>query len=594
MFGSNRDCARGSMLTHLTIENFAIIDRVDLDLGPGLVVLTGETGAGKSIVVDAVGTLLGNRIGPDVIRDGATQARVEGIFDLPVVDEIRDVLGEIGVEDEDGGLIVAREVNRSGRSVARINGRAVPLSVLQRLGQYLMDLHGQGDHLALLRPTEHLRLLDGFARLTAKRDEVRRAYQDLTRLRSEIAAYQQDQREIARRLDLLRYQVSEIDVAAITVGEDDALRQERSVLANSEKLSRGIEDVRAALSEGDRGSVLESLSRAATVLAELARIDPFLSNDARATDEAVEQVTEINRRLRRYSENIDFNPTRLEDIEERLEQIRNLQRKYGNSIFDVLAFADRARQELDRIEHSEERVAELQSEEKASHQHYVTLATDLSKRRREASTELAAALESELAALNMAGTRFAVGLDYETDSTGVELPDGRYVDFGPTGIDRCEFLIAPNAGEDLKPLIRIVSGGESARLMLALKTVLSADDLVPTLIFDEIDAGVGGQTAVVVGRKIANLARLRQIVCVTHLPQLAAFADFHFAVRKRAQSGRTVTGVRLLDREERVAELAGMFGGDTGQQTAQAHARETLEGSNAWKATPQLTERGTR
>jgi DNA repair protein RecN (Recombination protein N) len=582
------------MLTHLTIENFAIIDKIDLELGPGLVVLTGETGAGKSIVVDAVGALLGNRIGPDAIRDGAAQARVEGIFDLPAVDGIHELLAEIGVEDEDGCLIVAREVNRNGRSVARVNGRAVPQSILQRLSHYLMDLHGQGDHLALLRPSEHLRLLDAFARLSSRRDEIRLAYQNLTRLRSEIASYEQNQRELARRIDLLRYQVSEIDSAALVVGEDDALRQERSLLANSEKLTRGIENVRSALSESDRGPALESLARAATELAELARIDPALSEEARAAEESVEEVTELSRRLRRYRETIEFNPARLEGIEERLEQIRNLLRKYGNTTQDVIAFADHARRDLDQIEHGEERLAEVKLQEEEARQHYVSLATELSVQRRLASIELSSALESELASLNMVGTRFAVGLDHASDPDGVQLTNGDMVEFGPTGIDRCEFLIAPNVGEDLKPLVRIVSGGETARLMLALKTILSAGDSVPTLIFDEIDAGIGGQTAVVVGRKIANLAQLHQIVCVSHLPQLAAFADLHFAVRKRAVDGRTVTYVNLLDGEERVAELAGMFGGDTGKQTARAHARETIEGSNSWKAGLQLTERGTR
>lgn len=580
------------MLTHLTIENFAIIDRADLELGPGLVALTGETGAGKSIVVDAVGALLGNRITAEVIRAGAVQARVEGIFDQPPVEGVRELLEEFGADDEDGGLIVAREVNRSGRSVARINGRAVPQSALQRLGRFLMDLHGQGDHLTLLRPSEHLRLLDGFAGLLSRRDEVRQHYQTIARIRSEIDRQQQDQREIARRLDLLHFQVKEIDSVRLSVGEDDQLRLERTLLANSEKLALGIDAIRTALSEGERGSAVENLARAARDLADLARIDPALSEDRQTAEETLELVTELSRRLRLYRENIEFNADRLEEIEERFEQVRNLQRKYGNTVEEVLAFGIRARAELNQIEHSEERLAELRLEEDVARRHYCAAACELSEKRRRASVDLAAALEAELTELNMGETRFSVGLGYENDPLGVRLPDGQIVSFGPTGIDRCEFLIAANAGEELKPLVRVVSGGETARLMLALKTVLSAGDAVPTLIFDEIDAGVGGQTAVVVGRKIANLARQRQIICVTHLPQLAAFADHHYSVRKRTEAGRTRTEVTLMGREEQVAEIAGMFGGDTGHKTAGALARETIEASRSWKATLQVNERG--
>lgn len=581
-------------MTHLTIENFAIIDRVDLEFGPGLVALTGETGAGKSIVVDAVGALLGNRITADVIRAGAAQARVEGIFDQPPVDGIHELLEEFGAADEDGGLIVAREVNRSGRSVARINGRAVPQSALQRLGRFLMDLHGQGDHLTLLRPAEHLRLLDAFAGLLSRRDEVRQYYQTITRIRSEIERQQQDQREIARRLDLLNFQVKEIDSARLSVGEDDQIRLERTLLANSEKLALGIDTVRAALTEGEGGSAVESLARAARELAELARIDPALGDDGQAASEALELATELSRRLRRYRENIEFNADRLEEIEDRFEQVRNLERKYGNTVEDVLAFGIRARTELDQIEHSEEHLADLRLQEDSAQRQYGLAATDLSEKRHDASVELASALVTELTELNMVGTRFSVGLGYESDPTGVLLPDGQTVSFGPTGIDRCEFLIAANAGEELKPLVRVVSGGETARLMLALKTVLSAGDSVPTLIFDEIDAGIGGQTAVVVGRKIANLARQRQVICVTHLPQLAAFADHHYSVRKHIEAGRTRTEVSLMGQEEQVAEIAGMFGGDTGRKTAGALARETIEASRSWKATSPVNERGGR
>ena len=580
------------MLTHLTIENFAIIDRADLEFGSGLVALTGETGAGKSIVIDAVGALLGNRLTADVIRSGADQSRVEGIFDQPQVEGLQELLDEFGAAWEDGSLIVAREVNRSGRSVARINGRAVPQSALQRLGRFLMDLHGQGDHLTLLRPAEHLRLLDGFAGLLSLRDDAKLSYQTVTRLRSEIERHEVDQREVIRRLDLLKYQINEIDSARLVIGEDSQLRLELSLLANAEKLAVGIDEARSALTENEGRAAVESLARAARELTELARIDPALESDRETVEEALELAGEVSRKLRRYRENIEFNAARLEEIEERLEQLRTLQRKYGNTVEDVLTFGERVQAELGEIEHGEEHLAALRDEDERATRTYSQQASDLSQKRRTAAPELAAALEAELGELNMLGTRFLVGLRYEQDPFGITLTDGQIVSFGPTGIDHCEFLIAANAGEELKPLVRVVSGGETARLMLALKTVLSAGDTVPTLIFDEIDAGIGGQTAVVVGRKIANLARQRQIICVTHLPQLAAFADHHFSVRKRIAAGRTHTDVRLLGREERIAEIAGMFGGDSGRKTAGALAQETLEASRSWKAATPVKERG--
>jgi DNA repair protein RecN (Recombination protein N) len=582
------------VLSHLTIENFAIIDRIELALGPGLVALTGETGAGKSIVVDALGGLLGNRLTTDVIRAGAPLARIEGIFDRPPQPDFQVILAELGGETEDeDDLILSREIGRSGRNVARVNGRAVPLGTLQRIGRLLMDLHGQGDHLTLLRVAEHIRLLDGFAGHDSATACVRRLAQQIHALRNERASYDRDQREIARRLDLLRFQLGEISSAGLAENEDEQLRQERVLLANAERLASGIDQVRAALSEGDGDTAVDRLGEASSQLAELVRIDPTLADDQQAIELALDQVSDASSRLRRYREVLEFNPERLEQVEERLNQIRNLQRKYGSSIADVLAFATQAQQELDGLEHREERVAELDGREREAVAEFVAAATELSASRQSAARDLARAIETELAELNMPGATFEVRIDRELDPRGVELPDGRSVAFGPTGIDRVEFFIAPNAGEELKPLVRVVSGGETARLMLALKNILSRSDQVPTLIFDEVDAGLGGQTAVEVGRKIANLARERQIICVTHLSQIATFADEHVAVRKRAVDGRTRTEVLILSEDERVDELASMIGGAAGPTSARLHARDALRASFAWKAEHALVGRGT-
>jgi DNA repair protein RecN (Recombination protein N) len=582
------------MLTLLTIENFAIIERIEVSFGPGLVALTGETGAGKSIIIDAVGGLLGNRLGADVIRAGASQVRIEGIFDRPREDELDAILQEIGVPDDDESVIVAREIARTGRSVARVNARAVSLSILQRIGRFLLDLHGQGEHLALLRVPEHIRLLDGFAGLDERRAQIKLLAGAVHQIRTEIQSYNRDQRELARRVDLLRFQVNEIDSAKLEDGEEDRLRQERVVLANAEKIATGIDEIREILSDADRGAALDGFGDASARLTELARLDPALEDDSQALELLVDQATDLARRLRRYRESVDFSGERLEAVEERLALIHGLQRKYGSTIADVLSYAEESRRELNQLEHREERLAELVDLETRAVNQFVEAATALSHARARASDDLAAAIERELAELNMAGSRFQVRMTQDEDPRGVLLPDGRVIAFDTSGIDRVEFFIAPNLGEELKPVVRVVSGGETARIMLALKTILAAADQVPTLIFDEVDAGLGGQTAVTVGRKIAQVARERQILCVTHLSQIAAFADQHLSVRKSTVAGRTVTEVRVLEPEDRVGELASMIGGGVGRATADAHARDALATSTAWKSQLAGAGRGSR
>ena len=475
-----------------------------------------------------------------------------------------------------------------------MNGRAVPVATLQRIGRLLLDVHGQGDHLTLLRVSEHLRLLDGYAGLEERRAQAQLLAEEILRLRTERLALLQDQREIARRLDLLRFQLEEIDAARLTDGEEEELRQEHLIVANAERLTSGIDEIRELVSDAEGSSVVDRLGRATARLSELGRIDPTLADQLQVLELVVEQLSDFTRQLRLYREQVEFDPSRLTEIEERLTLIRNLQRKYGSTIADILAFAIEARSELAGLEHNEERVEELAIEEKKARAQFVEIAVALSEARQFAAQRLARAIESELAELNMAGAHFDVVLTQEPDPNGLELPDGRTVAFGVTGIDKVEFFIATNAGEDVKPLVRVVSGGETARLMLALKNILSRADAVPTIIFDEVDAGIGGQTAVIVGQKIANLARERQVICVTHLSQIAAFADTHIAVRKKTVDGRTYTEVHALDHEARVEELASMIGGAAGMSSAHAHARDALRSSGQWKAERALAEGGTR
>ena len=580
------------MLSELTVRDFAIIDELHLNFGPGFNVLTGETGAGKSIIVDAVSLVLGGRGDAEFIRAGASRATVEGIFALD--DEAQAVIGPLleqdGLEGDDPALLIlARELRREGRNVCRVNGRAVSLKVLSAIGQYLVDIHGQTEHLSLMRVREHVDLLDRYGELWPLRNRVADLVRQLQAVRRELTALRRDERELARRVDLLQYQVSEIETAHLESGEEQDLVQERTRLANAEQLRELADEAQFALYEGgeERESALDQLQASVRALSGLARLDPSTEELREAAEALSYHLEDLSSSLREYRDRIEFDPRRLSQVEERLALIHSLQRKYGDRIEDVLAFASRARRELETIEHSEERIAELEADEDRLLGTVGKVGVELSNRRREAGEHLSAGIEAELEELSMARARFGVGLVWRDDSEGA-YADARRVAFDLTGLDRVEFLIAPNVGEPLKPLVRIASGGETSRLMLALKTVLAQADRTPTLIFDEIDAGIGGRIGSVVGQKLWDLtisdggkARSHQVLCVTHLPQLASYSDLHFHVRKGVVGDRTVTSVDPLDGGEREQELAGMLGAITEQ--TRASAREMITVSEADK-----------
>lgn len=580
------------MLSELTVRDFAIIDELHLNFGPGFNVLTGETGAGKSIIVDAVSLVLGGRGDAEFIRAGASRATVEGIFALD--DEAQAVIGPLleqdGLEGDDPALLIlARELRREGRNVCRVNGRAVSLKVLSAIGQYLVDIHGQTEHLSLMRVREHVDLLDRYGELWPLRYRIADLVRQLQAIQRELNALRRDERELARRIDLLQYQVSEIETAHLESGEEQDLVQERTRLANAEQLRELADEAQFALYEGgeERESALDQLQASVRALSGLARLDPSTEELREAAEALSYHLEDLSSSLREYRDRIEFDPRRLSHVEERLALIHSLQRKYGDRIEDVLAFASRARRELETIEHSEERIAELEADEDRLLGTVGKVGVELSNRRREAGEHLSAGIEAELEELSMARARFGVGLVWRDDSEGA-YADARRVAFDLTGLDRVEFLIAPNVGEPLKPLVRIASGGETSRLMLALKTVLAQADRTPTLIFDEIDAGIGGRIGSVVGQKLWDLtisdggkARSHQVLCVTHLPQLASYSDLHFHVRKGVVGDRTVTSVDPLDGGEREQELAGMLGAITEQ--TRASAREMITVSEADK-----------
>ena len=570
------------MLSELTITNFAIIDRIQLTLVPGLSVLTGETGAGKSIIIDAVSTLLGGRADAELIRAGTEGARVEGIFVLPPTlrEELTPLLHEQGLQDDSGGeLILAREINLSGRNVCRVNGRAVPLSVLAQLGERLVDIHGQSEHLSLLRVKEHLNFLDRYAGLQEQRAAVAEGVRALRRVREELASLHRDERELARRADLLQYQVHEIEDAQLLPDEEDELLNERKLLLNAERLSELSHSAYQTLAGGEeQHTIADLLDSVLRDLTELERLDAQVAAQRQVVEETTYQLEDLARMLRSYRDGVEFNTVRLQAVEERLDLIHGLKRKYGGCIPEILRFAQEAARELHAITHNEERMAELEQEQARLVADVGAQAAALSAERRAAAERLSTGIERELDELSMKQAHFVVDIQWKEAEEGL-LVEGKNYAFDLTGIDRVEFLISPNVGEPPKPLAKIASGGETSRLMLALKAVLSAADQVPTLIFDEIDQGIGGRAGGVVGLKLWGLTSEHQVLCVTHLPQLACYGDTHFQVDKAESEGRTVTRVRMLEGQERIEELAAMLGGPAGKtqlRSAEEMFQETL------------------
>ena len=554
------------MLIELRIRDFAIIEELELQLGAGFIVFTGETGAGKSIIIDAVELLLGGRADSTFIRSGADTASIEGTFKLD--DEIRPAVIEIlereALLDDEEIVLLAREIRREGRNICRINGRTVSLALLSEIGQFLIDVHGQSEHLSLLRVREHLNLLDRYAQAETVLEQYRRGYRDLQRTRGALADLRRQEQELARKADFLRFQIEEVQAAQLKPGEDEALREERTRLANAEQLAQNSEAALAALtgSHGERVSAKDALGRVVDELRGLAKVDPGTQQLADSAQGLEDQISELTRSVRSYRESIEFNPHRLDEVEERLSLISSLKRKYGETIEAVLEQTAAAAEELDSIEHAEQRAEELLAREEELLASLGALGGQLSDLRRAAGTRLETAIEAELEDLRMSGAKFGLDLQWKVDSEGAQVGEERYA-LSPSGLDQVEFLVAPNPGEGLKPLARIASGGETSRLMLGMKSVLARADHTPTLIFDEIDQGIGGRVGAIVGKKLWGLTASHQVLCITHLPQLAAFGDQHFRVEKQLHEGRTVTVVTPLAGEARRYELATMLGAET-------------------------------
>jgi DNA repair protein RecN (Recombination protein N) len=536
------------MLRVLRIRNLAVIESVEVEFGSGFNVLTGETGAGKSIVVEAVGLLLGARASADLVRSGEPQASIEAEFD-----------------DAGRTLIVRREVTSQGRSRSFINGAIATASALRDLSLRLVELHGQHEHQALLEPLSHLPLLDGHARLGPLVEAVANKWQTVRVAREQLDRARMDGRERAARLDLIGFQLNEIEKAGLRAGEDDELSTEKQVLANAERVQRLCEESYATLYESDQ-AVLAGLGHVWKRVGELASLDTQFADYFAARDGIKSQLEDLASFLRRYSDGIDASPARLQQVEDRLVLLERLKRKYGPGLDDVIAKGIELRREHDLLTGSGGTATELEQTMAAASRKYLEAARELSSRRRAAAKPFASQLEELLAELAMERTRFEVRF-------GGDVPEAAWSE---RGIDQAEFFVSPNPGEDLRPLSRIVSGGELSRVMLALKTMSVEDQPGKTLIFDEVDAGIGGRVADVVGSRLQRLGDRFQVLCITHLPQIAARGSTHFHIDKSVRGPRTVTSVQRLSDAGRIEEVGRMIGGVVVTDQVRASARELL------------------
>ena len=578
------------MLEELRISNFAIIESLELSLHAGLNVITGETGAGKSIVIDAVELLLGGKAESFMVRAGADKAVLEGTFVagsdvLPLIAPILE-REELTHPDDPAVIVLTREIRRTGRSTGRINGTVAKLALMGEIGGYLVDIHGQSEHLSLLRPRVHIDLLDRYAGLLEMRSAIATLVTRLGDLRSNIRSLAEDKDALEHKADRLRAEVEEIDAAQLQPGEDDELRNERSRLANSEQLATLTQEASILLNGDDEGDIMaavDGLQQVAILLNKLATIDTDLQEDVELAEALADQAAELSLNLRSYAEEVEYDPERLNFIEERLDLINRLRRRYGSTLEEILEHAETARNQLDDIDNSDERLEELREEEEELLHHIGELSERVSQARQEAASRIATQIETELGDLRMEAAHFTVRVEQHENPQGAYVGDKRY-QFDITGIDDIEFMMSANPGEPLQPIAKVASGGETARIMLALKRALTLADPTDTLIFDEIDQGIGGRLGSVVGEKLWNLSGKHQVMVVTHLAQLAGFADNHYRAEKHVENDRTATSLRLLtDEHERTHELADMLGatGDSGEQTA----RDLLNAARGYKET---------
>ena len=563
------------MLKELRINNFAIIDNLHVEFASGLIALTGETGAGKSIIIDALNLILGGRADSNFIRTGELSATVESVFEIKNP-KILDIISELGINSNDGEVVLRRTISNTGKNRCLVNDCTVTVGVLAKLGDLLVDIHGQHDHQALLNPEIHVDLLDLYGKTMDERNEFSKKYFKYLEDIKKVEDLRSKESERMQREDLLRFQINEIDKAGLTLDEENLLKLEKTKLRSAEKIHESVKLVLNLIAEKE-GSVLEDLGVAKRELESLPLMDPELNKQAQRGESAFCEVEELVEELRDYALKIEFNPSRLEEVEDRLSEINGLKRKYGGDIDLVLDYFKKISTELDTLSDYQDNMNKAQKDIMIHQTILSELSVVLAKKRERTAVIFQKDVEKELCDLGMKDVKIKVQFNYEEDDTNFVKFRNQKVKLNSTGLGKIEFLFSPNLGEDLKPLAKIASGGELSRLMLALKSNLNKQDTIPVMIFDEVDTGVGGKIAEVVGSKLKKIAAGKQVFCITHLPQIAGKAFSHFVVFKMVKGKRTYSGIRELSEQERVEEIARMSSGKKITKATLSHAREMIQ-----------------
>lgn len=564
------------MLSLLKIKNIALIDELQLEFSHGLNLLTGETGSGKSIIVDSLGALTGDRISSDLIKEGEKTAQIEGLFNVAFGDFLREIFEASGIETETGAemdLIVRRELAASGRNRIFVNNQLVTGSFLKRIGAYLVDIHGQGEQATLFNPSNHLEILDEYANLGNLRANIAEKYRVLARTQKEIENLRDDEAQKLQLLDVLQFQVDEIKKVNPQPGEDDSLNEEKRRLNNVEKLS-ALGDESYLLLYDNEESTVATLEKAARKITELAEYESSFGEYTEGLQTAQAVLEDLAMAVRDFRNRLEFSPERLEEIENRLAEISRLKRKYGGAIETVLAHLEESEARLKNIETFEERREELKRILAIQREDYLKIATEIHDKRTRAALKFEKEVEANLKAVALEKARFEVRID------APDLRGEGSKNLTAKGYDQIEFYFSANVGESPKPLAKVASGGEASRLMLILKTTAKSSDQEKSVVFDEIDVGIGGRVAEAVGLKLKELAKTQQVLCVTHQPQVASLADQHFLVEKETVGKRTKVGVKQLNAAEQIEEIARMLTGAQITETARQHAREMLSGKN--------------
>lgn len=563
------------MLLEINIENFAIIDNLRINFTKGLNVLTGETGTGKSIVIDAISLVLGGRADRDFVSDGCEKASIEALFFIENPASIYEILDEYGIQKEtDSTLLLTREIFDTGRSTSRVNGRTVTLSMLNTITSKLIDIHGQHDHQSLLKNDKHSDFIDslGDENITNIKEKVKSEYEVIKILKSKLNSLCQNEMEKERKIDLLKFQIEEIDDARLKEGEDESLLSEYNILSNAENITKTLSESIEILDLDYYGnkSIIDQLNNIYINLSKLSKFDNEISNFSSIIESVVYQLQDFTRDLRYYYETVEYDPEKIKIIEDRLDLINKIKRKYGNTIEKIITYRNEINYELEELLNCEEEIKKIMDKIQYHERNMIALCQDLTIKRTSISEKFESAIIKELSEVNMPKVKFKVKiekLEYYTTN----------------GMDKIEFMISTNPNEPLKPLSKIVSGGEMSRIMLAFKSILAEIDEIPTLIFDEIDSGISGRTAQVVGEKIAKISNTHQIICITHLPQIAALADSHYLIDKEIKNNKAVTSINKLNHEERIAELSRLLGGVDLTETTKKHAEEMIEMSKKIK-----------